>query len=119
MCLVDGPHAPRAECVGEGEGPENETLGLSLQEALYHGCACVATRIAGNTELVEDQRNGLLVPPGDADSLAGVLERLIGDTALRQQLSAQGRASVLARGMTTAQMVETHRALYAQLLGET
>lgn len=95
----------------------HEGLPLALQEALYHGCACVATRIAGNTELVQDEENGLLVPPGDADALAGALERLIGDAALREQLSARGRAGVLAQGMTLPQMVEKHRALYAALLG--
>jgi glycosyltransferase involved in cell wall biosynthesis len=79
----------------------------------------VATRIAGNTELVQSDRNGLLVPPGDADALASALERLIRDDSLRQQLSSQGRAGVLAQGMTRAQMIEEHRALYASLLGET
>jgi glycosyltransferase involved in cell wall biosynthesis len=36
--------------------------------------------------------NVLLVPPGDASALAGAIERLAADAALRERLSAGGRA---------------------------
>lgn len=95
----------------------HEGLPLSLQEALYHGAVCVATRIAGNTELVEDGRTGLLVPPGDPAALAAALERLMGDVPLRQELAARGHADMLDRGMTLEQMIQNHRQLYDAILG--
>ena len=94
----------------------HEGLPLSLQEALWQGCACVATSIPGNIELVEHGRNGLLVPPGNPDAMAETLSRLITDPALRGRLAACGRAGVLAKGMTAGQMIQHHRALYAGIL---
>lgn len=94
----------------------HEGLPLSLQEALYYGCACVATRIPGNIELVEHERNGLLVPPGDATGLGSALERLIVDEALRSRLAGAGRASILEKEMTIADMARKHRALYDETI---
>ena len=90
----------------------HEGLPLALQEALYYQCACVATRIAGNTELVEDQRNGLLVPPGDVEEMSWALEKLIDDLAARERLAANGRKSILAKEMTAERMIAKHRQIY-------
>jgi glycosyltransferase involved in cell wall biosynthesis len=95
-----------------------EGLGLSLQEALYRGCACIASRAGGMQDLIEDGVNGLLVPPGDADALAGALEKLITDGKLRERLNEAARPSVLAKGMTAPQMVENYAKLYESVLGK-
>jgi glycosyltransferase involved in cell wall biosynthesis len=67
-----------------------EGLPLALQEAMFYGCACIATRVTGNDELVHDGRTGLLVPPADPAALAQALDRLIRDPAQRATL---GRAA--------------------------
>jgi len=67
-----------------------EGLPVVLMEAMAAGCPVVATRIAGIPELIEDGRNGLLVPPGRADLLADAMERLISAPALAQRLVAEG-----------------------------
>jgi glycosyltransferase involved in cell wall biosynthesis len=95
-----------------------EGLGLSLQEALYRGCACVASRVGGIQDLIEDGVNGLLVPPGDADALAGALEKLIADSKLRGRFSEAARPSVLEKGMTAPQMVENYLKIYRQILDQ-
>lgn len=94
----------------------HEGLPLSLQEALHQGCACVATRIPGNIELVEHDHTGRLVPPGDAASLADTLKQLMADADLRSRLAAAGHAAVLAKGMNIAAMTRQHRELYAAVL---
>ena len=93
-----------------------EGLGLSLQEALYRGCACIASRAGGMQDLIEDELNGLFVAPGDVDELAVALDRLISDPTLRLRLAAEARPSILRKGMTGEQMVKNYRDVYDSIL---
>ena len=54
----------------------------------------MATDVPGCRDVVRDGINGFLVPPGDASSLADVLEKLILDRDLREQMGRAGRALV-------------------------
>ncbi len=63
----------------------------ALLEALAAGRAVVASRVAGIPDVVEDGRNGLLVPPGDAEGLAAALRRLAADPDGRRLLGAEAR----------------------------
>jgi glycosyltransferase involved in cell wall biosynthesis len=94
-----------------------EGLGLSLQEALFQGCACVASRVGGIPELIEDGVNGLLVPPRDTNALAAGLDRLINDDVLRRTLSERAPMSMLQKGMNAKQMVRRYTVLYQGILG--
>ncbi|SMF97460.1 Glycosyltransferase involved in cell wall bisynthesis [Methylomagnum ishizawai] len=67
-----------------------------LMEAMATGLPCVASRIAGLPELIEDGVQGLLVAASDREGLADAIERLIGDPGLRANLAEAGRARVLA-----------------------
>lgn len=96
----------------------HEGLPLSLQEALHNGCACIATNIPGNIELVENERNGLLVPAGDVAAMAAALEQMISNAELRSQFAKAGCATIRALEMTTAQMTQKHRDLYASVLNQ-
>lgn len=71
-----------------------EGVPVVLMEAMAAGVPVVATRIAGVPELVDDGVSGLLVPPGDAASLAVGIERLLQDAALRNRFAASGRQKV-------------------------
>jgi glycosyltransferase involved in cell wall biosynthesis len=48
-------------------------------------------------EVIEDGRNGILVPPDDPDAWAIALQRLLGDPELREILGSTARADFLAR----------------------
>lgn len=96
----------------------HEGLGLSLQEAQFHGCACVASAAGGVVDLVQDGDNGLLVPVAQAGPLARALRRLMSDEALRRRLSIRAPQSVLEKEMTAPQMVEKHERLYSEILAE-
>lgn len=74
-----------------------EPFGLSLLEAQACGTAVVATRSGGATEFVRHGETGLVVPPGDAESLAGALAILIEDNALRARLAASARRQAVER----------------------
>jgi glycosyltransferase involved in cell wall biosynthesis len=51
----------------------------------------VATDVPGCREVVRADENGILVPAGDAKALAGALERLALDSAMRRRMSARSR----------------------------
>lgn len=68
-----------------------EGFGLAILEAMAAGKAVVGTRIGGITEVVEDGKDGLLVPPGNPKELANALLKLLYDDQLRKQLGAAAR----------------------------
>jgi glycosyltransferase involved in cell wall biosynthesis len=68
-----------------------------LVEAMAAGVPVVATAVSGIPELVDDEVNGLLVPPDDPVALADALLRLHGDPELAARLTASGRETVRAR----------------------
>lgn len=73
-----------------------EGVPVVLMEALASSKPVIATQVAGVGELVEQGESGLLVPPGDVDSLIAAIRRLAGDPALRAQMGAHGRETVRA-----------------------
>jgi len=91
-----------------------EGLGLSLQEAQFYGCACVATRCGGTADLIEDGENGFLVPVGQPAPLAAALGKLMTDEKLRERFSRRAPQSVLEKNMTAGKMVENYERLYLE-----
>jgi glycosyltransferase involved in cell wall biosynthesis len=68
----------------------HEGLPVSLMDALALGLPVAATTAGGIPQAVTDGVEGLLVPPGRPDRLAGAIDRLAGDPALRESM---GRAA--------------------------
>jgi colanic acid/amylovoran biosynthesis glycosyltransferase len=71
-----------------------EGLPVVLMEAMAAGVPVVATRIAGIPELVEDGKNGFLVPAGDPAAAATAVRRLLEDAELRNRFAIAGQAKV-------------------------
>jgi colanic acid/amylovoran biosynthesis glycosyltransferase len=57
--------------------PANEGLGLALIEASMHAKPLIGTLHGGIPEIVKQGENGLLVPPGDPDSLARAIVTIL------------------------------------------
>lgn len=96
-----------------------EGLPNVLLEAMASGTACIATRIGGVTEgLIEDGRNGLLVPPDDVEALGRALGRVIDDPSLRERLGREARRTVEA-GYSLDYTAKAYFDAYARLLGGT
>ena len=72
-----------------------EGLSLSLIDATMLGKAIITTNIDGNPEVVEDQRNGLLIPAKDSDALARAIEKLLSNPKLVEKFSHQSRLKYL------------------------
>lgn len=96
-----------------------EGLPLALQEAMAAGCPAVATRVAGNPELVKDGETGFLVLAGDVQAMEEKLRWLMDRPAGRTEMGKKGYERILALGMTRQAMVHSHEELYRQVVGET
>jgi len=93
-----------------------EARALVVQEAMAAGTPVVATDVGGLRDLVGG--TGLLVPPGDPESLAKAVDRILADPILREGLAAHGRevAVMLPNGSDT---VEQWLEWYSETLGMT
>jgi glycosyltransferase involved in cell wall biosynthesis len=70
----------------------HEGMPNAVLEAMASGLPVIATRIAGNEELVLDGETGVLVAPEDVNALRDGLRRLLTDAQMRERM---GRASRL------------------------
>lgn len=64
---------------------DSESLSNVILEAMAGGLPVVAYGVGGNSELLSDQR-GALIPAGNESIFADAVEKLLADSALRQQL---------------------------------
>jgi glycosyltransferase involved in cell wall biosynthesis len=71
-----------------------EGLPKSLLEAAACGRPIVATDVPGCREIARANVNALLVPPDNAEALAGAIDRLAADADLRRRFGAASRALV-------------------------
>lgn len=69
------------------ESGDQDGLPTVLLEAMGSGVAVVASDLPGLNEAVVDGETGLLVPPGDPDSLAKALRTVLTDDGLRSKLA--------------------------------
>jgi glycosyltransferase involved in cell wall biosynthesis len=71
-----------------------ENFPHGVVESLAAGTPVISTAVGGVAEVVEDGVNGLLVPAGDPQALAGAIARFFADEGLRDRLRAAAPASI-------------------------
>jgi len=76
---------------------DRDSMPVVIKEAMAAGLPVVSTTEVAVPEMVDDGVTGLLVEPDDAAALAGALDRLLADPALRERMGAAGRDLVARR----------------------
>lgn len=71
-----------------------EGMPLVLLEAMATGMPVVTTETCGMMDIVQDEANGLLVPPAEAEPLVDALVRLVQSPELRQRLGIAAQESM-------------------------
>lgn len=110
--LAQLPETDRVSCLYLGEVPEEEkwdamaaahvmampsrteSFGIVFLEAWALGKPVVAARIGAVTDVIQDGVDGLLVPFGSVEDLAGALERLLDDPAEAADMGRRGQEKV-------------------------
>lgn len=72
----------------------SEAASLTVLEAMASGRPVVVTAVGGNPELVRHEREGLLVPRGDAGATTEALRRLLEDSEMASRLGHAGQQRV-------------------------
>jgi len=89
-----------------------EPLGNVVIQAWAHGLPVVAAASQGPKALIEDGRDGLLVPLDDAPALAQGVRRLLADPKLARQFAERGLGRVAAE-FSEAAVVAQWKALFS------
>jgi len=105
--VLAGADLAVAASVGQAPAP-----GL-LVSALGAGAIPVAARLAPYEEVLEDGALGLLFEPGDVETLAAQLCRLIADVALRERLAA--RVAAARPALAWSAVADRAERLYAEV----
>jgi glycosyltransferase involved in cell wall biosynthesis len=91
-----------------------DAVPASVMEAFACGIPAITTDIGGCPEIVEPERNGLLVPVRDTDQLKAAVERMIKNPDARRSMGKQARDTVVARydhRLLTDRLIGVHRTL--------
>jgi len=92
-----------------------DALPTVLIEALASETPIIATQVGGIPEIIENNVNGLLVPPADSESLAEACLKILQNQELSHQLTSNGLATAELRFDVKAQ-VEQLENLYIELI---
>jgi glycosyltransferase involved in cell wall biosynthesis len=95
----------------------SEGLSNAMLEAMACGLPCVASDVGGNRELIENGRNGYLVPESAATAGAERIVELLRDRGRAQAMGRSGRARVEQKFSLDA-MIDRLTNLYEDLLAK-
>lgn len=95
----------------------NEGMGKVLVEGMALEKPIVASNAGGIRDLIEDGRNGILVPPKNPEVLANAISKLMKNRALAENLGKNGRDRVYP-DFDASTMVAKIEGLYESLLGK-
>ena len=97
----------------------SEGMGRVVVEAFCRARPVVGTRVGGIPDLVEDDRNGLLVEPGDTQALADAIVRVLTDRTLAERLAESAHASAGFWTSSPEEFASRVRALVSRIAGLT
>lgn len=140
LLVGDGPTKPEVDSLVRGLGLEKRTIALGFRtnipellaaadvfvltsltegipvtviEAMATGLPVIATAVGGIPELIAHAREGLLVPPRDAEALAAAMRLLCEDRELRGRLGRAAHEKAL-RQFTEEKMHEQYNQIIEQ-----
>ncbi|MGQ9603057.1 MAG: glycosyltransferase [bacterium] len=93
----------------------SEGVPVTLFEAMAAGKPIVATSVGGIPDVIEDGKDGILVPSRDPEAIARAIMRLLNDKALAESLVANARKKFLENYSTQAVLSKMEN-IYAELI---
>ena len=94
-----------------------EPFGIVALEAMAAGTPVIVSDIGGLREIVTHDVNGLKCYPGNPNSLADQINRLLGDEQLTQSLAKEGESLVI-KSYTWPEIARQTRQVYQEVLAD-
>jgi glycosyltransferase involved in cell wall biosynthesis len=91
-----------------------EGFGLTVIEGMLHGCCVVASNVGGIPDIIENEVDGLMIPPKDSGALKNALRRVMDDRGLADRLSGNGVRKAVTKysiEKLTDRLVEMYRSM--------
>ena len=95
----------------------NEAFGISLIEAMACGLPSISTNEGGIRDILDHERNGLMIEVGDSRQIEEAVVRMLRDPALRRSLGEAAHRTVMeryTRQIVTRQYVDLFNACLAR-----
>lgn len=92
-----------------------EGLSFALLEAMMVGIPVVVSNNAGNTQVIQNEVNGLVVPVRNLDQIKQALSRLISDKHLKEYLSKNAKALAMDKYCEEKQISQMVNLLKSQI----
>ena len=91
-----------------------EGLSLALLEAMAAGAPIIATNVSGNQDIIDHEKNGLLVKPNSSEEIASSIDTLIAKPEIGNELSKS--ASELIREYSWEQTAKRYLSFYESVM---
>ncbi|MBC2103589.1 glycosyltransferase family 4 protein [Listeria booriae] len=75
----------------------HEALPMAILETMAHGIPNISTNIGGIPQIVQNKQNGILIEPGDTDTLEQAIATLLHDETTRDEMSQKAHEAVQAK----------------------
>ncbi len=92
-----------------------EPFGLVALESMACGCATIVSQSGGLSDIIEHERDGLLVAPGNPFELAQAIKRFLNDNQLRERCCVQAIEKVRTQ-FTLDELVDRTLFMYEQAI---
>jgi len=93
---------------------DSEGMSNTMLESIAMGKAVIATAVGGNLEVLENQKNGILVKPGNPEEIAQAIMELHADPGKRAVLQQQARQTAQEKFEIT-RIIKQLESVYLQL----
>lgn len=93
----------------------SEGISMAMLEAMSVSVPCIATKVGGNVELIENNVCGWLVETEDFKSLAGLLIKLYQNKSMLKKIGKQATKQVITKFFFNS-MIEEYKNVYLELL---
>lgn len=94
---------------------DKEALSIALLEAMSIQKACIATDSGGPSEIIDDGKNGFLVPCGDSLKLSSSILKLADDEVIRTKFGQEAKRTVVEK-FRIDEMATKIEQIYAELV---
>lgn len=96
----------------------NEGLPIAILEAMNAGMAIITCPVGGIPEVIESEQNGILIEPGDIDSLTDAIRQIAKNADERARLASNARTDYCSKHSPKVS-IERMQSIYMKALGKT